>query len=146
MINHEQLIEFWKNDCKFDNTKLAEELYRQPLLHAKYLEILQGYKISLRKNLLNYDRIKSTKTRYFNGEMSKEELDEHGWSQYKFNKPMKSQLETLIDADPDIQTISERIEYLKILIDTTESIMKEIHSRGFLLKTIFENRKFESGI
>lgn len=144
-MNHEELIEQWKTDCRFDNTKLAEEMYRQPMLHAKYLEILQSYKISVRKNLMKYNTVKLLKTRYFNGELGKEELDELGWPQYKFNKPLKSQLDTLLDAEPEIQTISEKIEYLKILIDTTESIMKEIHSRGFLLKTIFENRRFEAG-
>lgn len=145
MVNHDELIGLWQDDAKLDQTKLMEEMYKQPLLHAKYIKLLMDYKISVRKQALKYDSLKSLKIRYFNGEMNKEELDELGWSQYKFTKPLKSQLESLLDADDDLQKIVERIEYLKILIDTTESILKEIHSRGYLLKTILENRKFEAG-
>lgn len=145
MVNHDELIELWQKDASLDSTKLMEEMYKQPLLHAKYIKLLTDYKISVRKQALKYDSLKSLKIRYFNGEMNKEELDEYGWAQYKFTKPLKSQLESLLDADQDLQKIVERIEYLKILIDTTESILKEIHSRGYLLKTILDNRRFEAG-
>lgn len=144
-MNHEELIEQWKNDARMDKSNVMEEMFRQPLLHAKYLELLQGYKVRIRKLGLKYDKMKQLKTKYYNGEMCEEELNEHGWKQYQFNKPSKTGMETLLSGDSDLQIILEQVEYIRILVETCETIIREIHARGYLFKTIVELRKFEAG-
>lgn len=144
-FEHEILISEWQEDSKIDRTKVLEEMYRWPLVHSKYLDKLQSYKIKIRKRLIKYEKVKALKTKYYNGEMSKEELDEQGWKQYLLAKPLKTQLETILAGDSDLQKIKEEMEYINILIESCESIMKEIHSRNFMFKNIVEMKKFEAG-
>ena len=144
-MEHDNLIAEWEEDSKIDRTKLMDSLYRCPVLHSKYLGKLQHYKVLLRKKFIKYEKLKAIKTKYYNGEMSKDELDEHGWSQYLFKKPMKSEMETILNGDSDLSELKEQMEYVNILIQTCESIMKDIHSRNFLLKNIVDLMKFEAG-
>lgn len=145
MLTHEQLMESWSTDCKIDPTALLERMYRHPLLHSKYLTILQGYKVQQRKLTLKYQKNRLQKTRYFNGELTQEELQELGWKQYLFRKPMKSEMETLIDADSDLQLMQEQILYIETLIQSSESILKDLGQQYFLYKSIIDQTKFLNG-
>lgn len=138
-------MESWSEDSKIDQTALMSVLYGHPMLHSKYLTILQGYKFKLRKLSLKYMSLKSTKTRYYNGELTKEELEANGWLQYLFKKPLKNEMESLLNADPDLQRIQEEILYIETLVSSTESIMKDISNRYFLFKTMVEYEKFQAG-
>ena len=146
MYTHDQLMEAWSVDCKIDQTQLLDRLYRHPILHSKYLTILQNYKVQQRKLTLKYQRNRLQKTRYFNGELTKEELDTLGWKQYLFRKPMKAEMETLLDADQDLQLLQEQILYIETLIQSSESILKDLSSQYFLYKSIIDYIKFQSGV
>lgn len=139
-------MEAWSVDCKIDQTQLLDRLYRHPILHSKYLTILQNYKVQQRKLTLKYQRNRLQKTRYFNGELTKEELDTLGWKQYLFRKPMKAEMETLLDADQDLQLLQEQILYIETLIQSSESILKDLSSQYFLYKSIIDYIKFQSGV
>lgn len=145
MLTHDQLMDSWAIDCKIDQTQLLDRMYRHPILHSKYLTILQNYKVQQRKLTLKYQRNRLQKTRYFNGELTKEELDVLGWKQYLFRKPMKAEMETLLDADTDLQLLQEQILYIETLIQSSESILKEITNQHFLFKNLIEQAKFLSG-
>lgn len=145
MYTHDQLMDSWEIDCKIDQTQLLDRMYRHPILHSKYLTILQNYKVQQRKLTLKYQRNRLQKTRYFNGELTKEELDTAGWKQYLFRKPMKAEMETLLDADTDLQLLQEQILYIETLIQSSESILKEITNQHFLFKNLIEQAKFLSG-
>lgn len=145
MLTHEKLMEVWSVDCKISQTELLDRMYIHPILHSKYLTILQNYKVQQRKLTLKYQRNRLQKTRYFNGELTKEELDVLGWKQYLFRKPMKAEMETLLDADADLQLLQEQILYIETLIQSSESILKEITNQHFLFKNLIEQAKFLSG-
>lgn len=146
MLNHDELIEQWTNDCKIDRTKLLERMYQAPILHSKYLTILQTYKIKIRSLTLKYQKLRALKTRYYNGELDKTELEFNKWSQYLYKKPLKSELESLLDADSDLQVIQEQILYIETMIGTTESIMRELTNQHYLYKNIIEQQKFLAGV
>lgn len=145
MLTHDQLMESWDKDCRIIQTELLDRMYRHPLLHSKYLTILQNYKVQQRKLTLKYQRNRLQKTRYFNGELTKEELDNLEWKQYLFRKPMKAEMETLLDADKDLQLLQEQILYIETLIQSSESILKDLGNQYFLFKNIIEQTKFLSG-
>ncbi|UTS52012.1 hypothetical protein [Synechococcus phage BUCT-ZZ01] len=145
MLNHEELIEMWKKDCVINPLRLSEELYKQPLLHSKYLEMLQAMKIKIRSLHRSFDKMREVKIRYYSGHLTKEELDHYKWDQYQYTVPTKTKMESLLDADTDLQTIREKIEYIKIMAETCESIMREISARGFNLKSVIEWEKFQGG-
>jgi hypothetical protein len=145
MLNHDQLCEQWEKDCKVDTSQLSHTLASHPLLHSKYLTILQTYKVALRKHVIKYQKMKILKQRYYNGELTKEELDANGWKQYLNKRPLRGEMETLLDGDPDLQNIQEQSVYLEMLVTSTESIMKEISNRTFLYRSMVDYQKFLSG-
>lgn len=146
MLNHEELLAEWKKDSVVDQTTLRETMYSHPLLHSKYLTHLQTYKVNLRRLTLKYNKLRAIKVRYYNGELTKEELAERGWPQYLFKKPLKSEMDAILAGDADMQIMHEQILYTESLIQTAESIMKDIGNRYFLFKSLVEYEKFLSGV
>jgi Recombination, repair and ssDNA binding protein UvsY len=145
MLTHTELMESWQKDSVIDRTELMNTLYSHPMLHSKYLTHLQTYKVQLRKHVLKYQKGKLLKQRYYNGELTKEELVQHGLSQYLFRKPLKNEMESLLDADTELQLIQEQSLYIESLVQACESILKEINSRTFLYRSIIDYVKFEAG-
>lgn len=145
MLNHEQLMESWSVDSKIDKSDLKNVLYNHPMLHSKYLTMLMDYKSQLHKHVLKYQKTKVFYQRYYNGELTKDELTLGGLSQYLFKKPLRAEMESLLDGTPALQLIQEQSVYLEGLINATESIMKDISSRYFLFKTIVDYEKYLTG-
>ena len=146
MLNHEQLMELWKVDCDIDRSDLTTPMYEHPMLHSKYLSILMGYKNTVRKYTKSFQELSLVRQRYFNGEMTKEELDTRGWKQYLFKRPMNSEREALLDASPDLQELQEKTMYTQNMVEATEYIMKDINQRYFLFKNLVEYEKFKAGV
>lgn len=146
MLSHTELMEEWSLDCKIDRTDLMSTMYSHPILHSKYLTHLQNYKVSLRKYALKYQSVRLMRQRYFNGELTKEELNENGLQQYLFKRPMKAEMESLLDASPDLQELQEKSLYIEGLVQACESIMKDINSRYFLFRNLVEYEKFQAGV
>lgn len=146
LLTHDQLMEQWDTDCKIDQTSLKHVMYNHPMLHAKYLRHLQDYKFKLRKHVVAYANLKSVKIRYFNGELSGDELKARGWDQYLFRKPLKAELEALIEADVELQRLQEESVYLDVLVASCESIMKDINSRYYLFRNLVEYERFQAGV
>jgi hypothetical protein len=121
-------------------------MYSHPIFHSKYLNILQEYKIKNRSQTLKYQKLRQLKTRYYNGDLSLEELTVNNWKQYLLKKPLKTELENILDADSDLQLIQEQILYIETLVSSVESIMKELTNQHYLFKNIVEQQKFLAGI
>lgn len=146
MITHKELMSLWAEDCKIDRSDLMSVMYSHPILHSRYLTHLMEFKVALRKYALKYQSTRLIRQRYFNGELTKEELSEYGWSQYLFKKPMKAEMEALLDASPDLQELQEKSLYIENMVQACESILKDINSRYFLFKNLVEYEKFQAGI
>ena len=144
-MNHNDLMESWATDSKLNPTMLLEQMYAHPILHSKYLQILQDYKLNQRRLVLKLQSERAFMTRYYNGELSKEELEAADLKQYLFKRPLKSELEGLLDASPTIQKLQEQLHYLEILISSAESIMKDIGNRYYLFRNLVEHTRFLSG-
>ena len=144
-MNHDELMEEWRLDCIIDQTQLMSTMTRHPMLHSKYLTHLQTYKIQLRKCIMKYQSMRVLRQRYYNGEMTKEMLDEQGWNQYLVKKPMKSEMEALLDGSPDLQLLQEKSLYIESLVSASESILKDINSRYFLFTNVVAYEKFLAG-
>ena len=145
MLTNDELMAEWESDCKIDPTQLMHTMRNFPQLHAKYLNHLQTYKHSLRKHVLRYAKLKSVKIRYYSGEMTKDQLDERGWTQYLFKRPLKSELESLLEGDSDLQLIQEQSVHLESLVVAVESIMKNLSNMYFLFTNLVAYEKFQSG-
>jgi hypothetical protein len=77
--------------------------------------------------------------------MTREELKEAGWDQWQY-KTLKSEVDALIDADPDYQKLSTREQYIKTCVYFLESVLQEIRSRSFTIKNIVTWQQFRAGV
>ena len=140
----DELRAAWQSDCEIDQNDLGTASARSPNLHAKYLDELIQYKLRMTKiqnEIIEY-RVKRQK--YFRGEMTREELKEAGWDQWQY-KTLKSEVDGLIDADPEYQKMSTREQYIKTVIYFLESVLGEIRSRSFTIKNIVTWQQFRAG-
>jgi hypothetical protein len=142
----EEIQEMWDIDCQIDNNHLGEQATESPKLHAKYIKELINYKLKLIKITADYNLIRKSKFRYFRGEMSRDELKEKGWEQWQGIKPLKNEMEEFLGGDEDLSSIKTRIEYLETGIYLLESILGQIKSRDWEIKSHIEWKRFLAGM
>ena len=141
----QEIQAMWEQDCKVDQTNLGRAAARVPELHAKYLNMLTSVRLQYRKAEADYLRLRKLKNRYYRGELTKEELVELGWDQYLSNKPLKNEMEDVLNMDDDIIQSMDKLEYIKTVLYQLEQILKSINSRTWDVKSAIEWYKFTNG-
>jgi hypothetical protein len=137
----------WAKDCVIDSNELDKSSREQPLLHAKYLELLSTYKLQSKRAEFQQKVLLKQKWLYYNGKMDHETLQELGWEVDPFNglKILKGELDYYYDSDPEIQKSEEKIQYYKTVIDTLTDIINNINWRHQTISNIIKWKQFESG-
>jgi len=149
MLNIENILEMWKKDADIDEMNLDDASKDAARLHAKYLELLMTTKLQYQRNEYKLKSLLKEKWLYYNGKMSKEQIDEKGWPYDPFNglaKPLKGEMDYYYNSDPDIMALNEKIEYLKTVIDTLDEILQNVKWRHQTIKNMIDWRRFTSGI
>jgi len=147
-VNIEQVLEMWKEDSIIDDLKLDDTTIKMARIHSKYLELITIAKIRRKKKDLDYKTLLKNKWLYYNGKLSKEEIDIYKWEYDPFgglNKPLKGDMNYYYDSDIDIQKAQAALEYDKVLIETLEEIMSTIRWRHQNIGNIIKWRSFEAG-
>ena len=147
-MNIEQVLEMWKKDSIIDDLKLDDTTIKMARIHSKYLELITIAKIRRKKKDLDYKTLLKNKWLYYNGKLSKEEIDIYQWEYDPFgglNKPLKGDMNYYYDSDIDIQKAQAALEYDKVLIETLEEIMSTIRWRHQNIGNIIKWRSFEAG-
>jgi hypothetical protein len=144
----EDVLEMWKADSEIDEMKLDESSRESARLHAKYLEMLSVSRLQLKKKEAEYHTLLKDKWMWYNGKMSKDEIDARGWDYDPLNglKVLKGDMDYFYNSDEHIQTAKMKIDYLKELVSTLEEIISNIRWRHQNIKNIIEWNKFTSGI
>jgi len=143
------ILLMWKKDVVIDDICLDEETTKSSKLHAKYLELFSMAKLMLKKKEIEYESMKKKKWLYYNGKMTKDDMDRHNWKYDPFDgmtKPMKSDMDMYYSTDEDLVKIKAQIDYQKTIIDTLEEIMGNIRWRHTHVKNILDFKKFTSGM
>ena len=148
MLNLEDIIEMWKQDSEIDEMNLDDASRQSATLHSKYLELLSMAKLKKKKLEMDYQTLLRDKWLWYNGKMSKADIDARGWEYDPLNglKVLKSDMDRFYNSDVDIQNHQAKIDYYKLLIETLEEIMGNIRWRHQNVKNIIEWRKFTSGV
>jgi len=144
----EDVLEMWKTDSEIDELKLDEASQQSARLHSKYLELLSVTRLQLKRKESEFRVLLKDKFLWYNGKMSKDEIDARGWSYDPLNglKVLKGDMDRFYDSDSDIQNAQMKIDYLKELVAVLEEIMGNIRWRHQNIKNMIEHRKFTSGI
>jgi hypothetical protein len=145
----DDILEMWKRDSEIEETALDSASIKSATLHSKYLELYSNTKLRIRKKEYELDILKKDKWLYYNGKMTKEEMDARGWPYDPFNgcvKPLKSEMEIYYDSDADISKLKLVIDYQKTLLETCKEILDTLRWRHTVIKNIIDFRKFNAGV
>ena len=137
----------WKEDSVIDDIELDASSLQVPKLHAKYTEILSNKKLELIRYERQMKSLNKDKWLWYSGKMTKEDIEDHEWDYDPFGglTVLKSDYDKFQGADKDIQDLDEKIQYLRITVDTLQDIVSQITWRHQTIKNIIEWRKFMAG-
>ena len=140
----EDIQELWHRDREIDYTELGTESIRIPLIHDKYLKIFIDERIRLKGIEFELSKMVRTKTEYYSGKMSQEELDRRGWEQY-LGRLLKNEMANYIESDDDVIKLKQQLVILQEKITYLDSVIKMINNRGFQIKNALDWLKFSHG-
>ena len=146
-MNLESILKEWETDCRIGD-RLDQVSQDTPSLHAKYLNYLVQAKLILKRAEAAQARLLKDKFLWYNGKLSQEDIDAHGWAHDPFDglKMMKTDLNYWYESDKEIQDSEAKIEYYKTTVDTLKDIVDAIKWRHQTIRNIIEIRKFEAGV
>lgn len=140
----DDLLSMWSKDSVVDRTEPGKALLDIPILHSKYLNILSNHRLLSKQAEFKYNQMKKIKWEYYMGKMDDEDLKKYGWKPFPYI--LKSDISTYLESDEDLNKyLAQKILHDEI-VDVCQSIMKELNSRTFQLKSFIDWEKFVSGI
>lgn len=147
MLTLESTLEEWQTDCKIDEHNLVRSTVEIAKLHAKYLQVLSINKLQLKKAKIKQQTLLLEKWKYYNGKLSQDEIEAHGWEYDPFNgiKVIKGDMNRYYDADVDIQISEEKIAYYKTFVETLTEIVENLKWKHQSIGNIIKWKQFEAG-
>jgi hypothetical protein len=144
----EDIHTMWAKDAVIDEMNLDTASMDTAKLHAKYLELLSNTKLQLRRLDNEFKILLKDKWLYYEGKLTKEEMDARKWDYDPFkgmSKPLKTNMDYYYDADEHIQLLQSKIEYHKATKEVLEEIINNLKWRHSSIKNAIDWRRFTSG-
>ena len=142
MINLDKIQSMWQEDCKIDIDNMHEESIKVPQLHSKYHEILNNLILLRTKAQKIQKSVRHERYEYYSGK-----ADPDVYEREPFPKKVrdKDALIRYMDADDRVSDANLKVEYYDVMINYTESILKQISNRTYQIKNSIECHKFQAG-
>ena len=142
MINLDKIQSMWQEDCKIDIDNMHEESIKVPQLHSKYHEILNNLILLRTKAQKIQKSVRHERYEYYSGK-----ADPEVYEKEPFPKKVrdKDALIRYMDADDRVSDANLKVEYYDVMINYTESILKQISTRTYQIKNSIEWHKFQAG-
>ena len=142
MINLDKIQSMWQEDCKIDIDNMHEESIKIPQLHSKYHEILNNLILLRTKAQKIQKNVRHERYEYYSGK-----ADPDVYEREPFPKKVrdKDALIRYMDADERVSDTNLKVEYYDVMINYTESILKQISNRTYQIKNSIEWHKFQAG-
>jgi hypothetical protein len=90
--------------------------------------------------------LRKNKFRLYRGELSRDELTALAWEQWQGVKPIKSELDQMLEGDQDINNLQVKLEYLSTMIYFLESVLRQLQSRDYQISTAVKWKMFLAGV
>ena len=140
----EDLLEMWRQDSEIDRTEPGKALLDIPKLHSKYLNILSQHRLLSKQAEFKYNKMKRLKWEYYTGKLDEDDLKKYGWEPFPYT--LKSDLNTYLESDEDINKhLASKVMHDEI-VDICTAILKELNSRTFQLRDFIAWEKFIQGV
>ena len=144
MSKLDDLLATWAKDSEIDRTEPGKALLDIPKLHSKYLNILSNHRLLVREAEFKYNRMRKIKWEYYTGKLDDDDLKKHGWEPFPF--VLKSDITTYLDADEDMNRyLAQKLMHEEI-VEVCNSILKELNSRTYQLRSFIDWEKFIQGV
>jgi hypothetical protein len=142
MINLDKIQSMWQEDCKIDIDNMHEESIKVPQLHSKYHEILNNLILLRTKAQKIQKSVRHERYEYYSGK-----ADPEVYEKEPFPKKVrdKDALIRYMDADERVSDANLKVEYYDVMINYTESILRQISNRTYQIKNSIEWHKFQAG-
>lgn len=140
----EELNSLWAKDSKIDEAALINESAKIPTLHAKYYGYYVTEVMRLRKAKFDRTELEKAKFEYYNGTLDPLELKERGWKPNAL-KILRADIDKYIQSDPDVIKLNMKIAILDETVKYLEDIIRQIHSRNFIIKNMIDYMRFTQG-
>ena len=142
MINLDKIQSMWQEDCKIDIDNMHEESIKIPQIHSKYNEILNNLILLRTKAQKIQKSVRHERYEYYSGK-----ADPEVYEKEPFPKKVrdKDALIRYMDADDRVSEANLKVEYYDVMINYTESILKQISNRTYQIKNSIEWHKFQAG-
>ena len=142
MINLDKIQSMWQEDCKIDIDNMHEESIKVPQLHSKYHEILNNLILLRTKAQKIQKSVRHERYEYYSGK-----ADPEVYEKEPFPKKVrdKDALIRYMDADDRVSDANLKVEYYDVMINYTESILKQISNRTYQIKNSIEWHRFQAG-
>ena len=143
VLKHDEILSEWDKDSQIDMNDLSRASIEIPRLHSKYLRMLidcKTRKISIGHRI---ETLKKDLALYYSGQATPE--------MYKKKGPFQTKLKTQaaisqhVETDPDLVAQRDRIEYIDVMIEALNYILKEIGQMNFVIKNIIEFERLRNG-
>lgn len=140
-MNLNDIEKMWDEDGCIDPDNLHLESIKLPTLHSKYFKIYNNLVLLRKKEENNFIELQRDKWLFYSGK-----ADPKIYKETPFDlKIIKSDLDRFINSDPDVVKSNNKVEYYSMMIKFTESIIKNIENRSFVIKNAIEFMKFTAG-
>lgn len=144
-VNIDDLTEMWCQDCKIDETEPSREIARIPILHAKYLRIFTHHDLVVKKLNSDYVKMKRIKWDWYSGDLNNpDDLKEHNLEPW-VKKILRQDIPMYIDSDNDLNTILLKKIVHQEIVDFCQSVLKELNSRTWQLKSFIDWERYIRG-
>ena len=140
-MNLEEIQQQAEKDLKLDDTELDIESLKTPELHNKYLKLLSKFSLLLKKADSDYAVLHKDKWEYYTGK-----ADSKVYMEKPFDlKILRADVDKYLLSDSEIILLSQKIEYLRTVVNHIEQVLKQINNRTFQIKNAIEWKKFTMG-
>ena len=128
-------------DLKINDTELDLESLKTPQLHNKYMKHYTKFKLLLTRTEDELRTIKRDKWKYYTGK-----ADPSVYQAKPFDlKIMRTDIDKYLEADEDIQRLSQKVAYLITVVDFLDRTLRVVVNRTYTIKNAIEWRRFTSG-
>ncbi len=128
-------------DLKINDTELDLESLKTPQLHNKWMKHYTKFKLLLTRTEDELRVLRRDKWEYYTGKSAPQI-----YQLKPFNfKILKTDVDKYLEADEDIQKLTQKLAYLNVVVDFLDKTLRVIVNRTYTIKNAIEWRRFTSG-
>lgn len=140
----EEVLDTWDNDSNIDKTNLGNNALEISRLHAKWLRILAYERLRLRQLETEVKRLRLDKHEFYTLGPTKE-THERGWVPPPVGRILNKDLDTYMQADPDVIKLNLRVALQAEVVSSVETILREIQGRNWHIGRAIDWAKLQAG-